>query len=76
MLNRLINYLEFKYNCIDFRQIKNVQVDGIDMRDAYDFVDAFISYAELRGIPLTEYQLDKLNEHSDYVYDQVLRWIY
>ena len=60
----------------DFSKIDNVDVDGIDHRDYPDYCDAFISYAEYDGVPMTDEQLDALNEHSDYVYDCVMNHIF
>lgn len=56
--------------------LTNIKVEGIDMKDAFDFVDAYISYAERNGIPLTESELDVLNEDSSFVYEQVMKELY
>lgn len=55
-----------------------VEVEGIDMRDAPDFCDAFISYAEWSdtGEPLTDDELEELNEDSEFVYSKVMDAIY
>lgn len=51
----------------------NIEIDGIDSRDYPDFVDAYISYAEHdNGEPLTDDELDALNEDSSFVYEQVI----
>ena len=56
---------------------QNIEIDGIDFRDAPDFVDAFISYAEHKdGTPLTDKELDELNEDGQFVYERVLDKIY
>lgn len=46
------------------------------MRDAPDFVDAYISYATRNGVPLTDEELDELNEDSQFVYECVINRIY
>ena len=56
--------------------LDNVEVDGIDSRDYPDFCDAFISYAEVRGRPATDRELDYLNEQSDFVYEQAVRRVF
>lgn len=61
---------------IDLTKIDSVEVEGIDTRDYPDFTDAFISYAELDGKPLTEDQLNDLNEDRDFVYEEVLRHLF
>lgn len=60
------------------RDITDIEIDGIDMRDAPDFCDAYITYAAWKstGTELTDKQLDQLNNHSDYVYEQVINYIY
>jgi len=52
--------------------IENIDLDGIDTRDYPDFCDAYICYAEKDGRPLTEDELDRLNEDRDLVYDCVI----
>lgn len=61
---------------IDLTKIDSVEVEGIDTRDYPDFTDAFISYAELDGVPLTEDQLDDLNEDRDFVYEKLLNHLF
>jgi len=55
--------------------IDNVKIEGIDMRDYPDFTDAFISSADYDGKPMTEYELDEINEDRDFVYEQTLKAI-
>ncbi|MHA2183144.1 MAG: hypothetical protein ACXAAH_17125 [Promethearchaeota archaeon] len=41
--------------------------------DYPDFVDAFITYAECEnGHPLTDDELDNLNEDAEFIHDKVL----
>ena len=62
---------------IDINKIDNLEVDGIDTRDYPDFVDAFISYAEIDGVELTDEQLDELtSEYPDLVYDLVINKLF
>lgn len=51
------------------RQIKNVEIDGVDSRDYPDFCDAHFSYAEFEnGTPLTDDELEQLaDENGDVV---------
>ena len=57
--------------CLDTKLIDNVEVDGIDTADYPDFCDAFIAAADYDGMPMTEEQLDEINENYDFVYDCV-----
>ena len=52
-------------------ELESIEVEGIDTRDYPDFVDAFISYAELDGRKLTDEELDLVNEDYDFVYEAV-----
>ena len=61
---------------MDIKEITNIEIDGIDWKDAHDFCDAFISSADYKGVPMTEKQLDLINENSDFVYDATLNYIY
>lgn len=58
-------------------RFKNVEIEGIDTRDYPDFVDAFITYAEHdNGTPLTEVELDELNEDGDFVHNAVFAQLF
>lgn len=62
---------------IDVNKLENIEVDGIDTRDYPDFVDAFISYAEMDGVELTDEQLDELNEnYPELIYDCVINHLF
>ena len=61
---------------LDYSQIEDIQVDGIDGRDAPDFCDAFISYASYKGRDMTEEELEILNEDTAFVYECVIEDIY
>ena len=63
-------------NELDYSKIDNVEVDGIDYSDAPDFCDAFICKADYDGRPMTDAELDLLNEDYDYVYQQVENYLY
>jgi len=56
-------------------RLYNVEIEGIDPRDAPDYSDAFISYAEHKnGEPLSDDELDIIN--SDDIYDYIVSYIY
>ena len=62
---------------IDVDKLTNVNVSGVDTRDYPDFVDAYIDYAELDDVPLTDEELDYVNtHHTDFVYDAVRAYIF
>lgn len=48
--------------------LRSIELDGVDARDYPDFCDAFITYAESKdGTPLSEVELDLLNEDTELV---------
>jgi len=56
---------------MDYKLIDNIEVEGIDYKDYPDFCDAFIASADYNGKPMTDKQLEELNEDIDFVYDCV-----
>lgn len=61
---------------LDYDQIEDIQVDGIDFSDANDFCDAFICSATYMGRDMTDEELDVLNDDGSFVYDCVISKIY
>ncbi len=60
---------------IDYKKIDNIEIDGIDTKDYPDFCDAYISSADYDGKPMTDEQLDELNEDGDYVYGHIMDYL-
>jgi hypothetical protein len=65
-----------RLTALDYSKIEDIEIDGINTRDYPDFCDAYISSATYKGREMTESELDRLNEDSDFVYEQVLERIY
>ena len=42
-----------------------IDIEGIDGRDYPDFCDAFVTEADYDGEPMTEEELDQLNNSTD-----------
>lgn len=61
---------------LDYTKISNIEVEDIDMRDYPDFCDAFISNADYDGVPMTEEQLQELNEDFDFVHEAVMNYAF
>lgn len=72
----LLKRLDDLLHGLDYSKIDDVEVDGIDGRDAPDFCDAFIASATYKGRKMTEAELDRLNEDRDFVYEQVEKHLY
>mgnify|MGYP000518658676 FL=1 len=60
---------------MDYKKIDNIEIDGIDTKDYPDFCDAYISSADYDGVPMTDEQLDELNEDGDYVYEHIMDYL-
>lgn len=61
---------------LDYNKITNIVVENIKDWDYPDFVDAYISSADYDGREMTEDELNTLNEDSNFVYEQVLEYLY
>ena len=48
------------------------QIDGIDTKDYPDFCDAYISSADYDGKPMTDAQLEQINEDGDYQHQCIM----
>ena len=64
-----------KKKIMDYKKIDNIEVDGIDTKDYPDFCDAYISSADYDGKPMTDKQLDEINEDGDYVYGHIMDYL-
>lgn len=58
--------MSLQYDLID-----NVSVVCSD--DYPDFVDSYIESADYDGVPMTDEQLDEINEDFDFVYECVMK---
>jgi argininosuccinate lyase len=77
MENNMRNEMKVETNMQNkLNLLENVELNGIDFKDAPDFVDAFVSYAELDGKALTDKELDEVNSYSDFVAELVIAHIY
>ena len=62
---------------LDLSKVHDIEVDDVHSWDAPDYCDAFISYATYDGVPMTDDQLNELNEnHRDFVYDAVMKYLH
>ena len=57
---------------MEYSKIDNIDVDGVCTSDYPEFCDAYITSADYDGVEMTEYQLDQLNDDSDFVHQCVL----
>lgn len=61
---------------LNYREISEVEVSGIDTSDYPDFCDAYIIRAVYKGRKMSEKELDKLNSDPDFIYEAVLEHLY
>lgn len=61
---------------VKLMKLSNVQFEDVNHQDYPDYVDAFVSYAEEDGEPLTEAELDELNEDSERVYELLMDYLH
>ena len=57
---------------MDYKKIDNIEIDGIDTKDYPDFCDAYIVSADYDGVPMTDEQLDELNEDGDFQHECIM----
>ena len=56
---------------LHYKEIDNVELDGIDMRDYPNFCDAYILSADYQGRAMTEQELEVLNEDMEFILEAV-----
>lgn len=61
---------------LDYSKINNIEFDGVSHDDYPDYCDAYICYAEYDGREMTDEELDKLNDDSDFVYDSLMDYLF
>lgn len=61
---------------MNYDKITNVVVGGIAYDDYPDFCDAYIESADYDGTPMTQEQLDELNDDVDFVYQAVQDYLF
>jgi hypothetical protein len=54
---------------MDLTKIDNIVMEDVNLTDLPDLCDAFIASADYNGKPMTESQLDEINEDSDFVHE-------
>jgi hypothetical protein len=57
---------------MDYKKIDNIEIDGTDTKDYPDFCDAYIVSADYDGVPMTDEQLDEINEDGDFQHECIM----
>ncbi len=61
---------------MDLSKIDNIEFEDIYTWDYPDFCDAYISYAENEGCPLTDSEMLQVNNDSEFVYEKLMEYLY
>ena len=76
LFRKLAPHLKYYIMKFDLNYVDAIEVDGIDMSDYPDFCDAFISYAEYKGVEMTDEELEHLSDLDGFVYDCVMNQLF
>jgi hypothetical protein len=60
---------------MDYKKIDNIEIDGINTKDYPDFCDAYIVSADYDGVPMTDEQLDEINEDGDFQHECIMNYL-
>lgn len=61
---------------MELSKITNIEFGGIDHSDAPDYCDAYIVSADYDGELMDESQLEEINENSDFIYEQLIKYLH
>jgi hypothetical protein len=61
---------------LDTRKLENVVMADVQMFDFPDFVDAYVEYAEVNGVELTDAQYDEVNENYEFLQQSAYESLY
>ena len=61
---------------LDTRKLENVVMADVQMYDFPDFVDAYVEYAEINGVELTDAQYDEVNENYEFLQQSAYEILY
>jgi hypothetical protein len=61
---------------MNLSKVTNVVIEGIDYKDYPDFCDAYIVSADYYGEPMTEQQLNELNENGEFIHESVMNKLF
>ena len=67
---------KFRKRKLDYGKITNIEFGGIDRSDYPDFVDAYIESADYDGEPMTDEEIEELNQDSRFVYSALIDYLY
>ena len=61
----------------NLKDIDNITFEDIDMKDYPDFCDAYVSSADMNGWPMSQEELNDLNEnYGEWVYEKLIEYLF
>ena len=58
---------------MEFKDLENITIEGINYNDIFDFADAFVAYAEYEGNELFDADYDMINDnYSDDIHNYII----
>ncbi len=60
----------------DYAEIDNIKFEAIDHKDYPDFCDACIVEADYKGVPMTDEEIELINEDRQFVYDRLIAYLF
>lgn len=70
-----IDITAMSYKDMDPAEIRELEWDDIDHRDAPDYCDAYVLSATYMGEDLTDEQLEELNDDGQFVYERLMDYL-
>jgi len=61
---------------MDKKLITSIVFEGIDYTDYPDYCDAYIVSAEYDGSPMTDEQIDEINDDTDFLYELLIEHLH
>ena len=62
---------------MELTKITNIKFSGIDTKDYPDFSDAYIQSADYEGRPMTDQEIEHLNEcWPEFIYTELIKSLY
>lgn len=59
-----------------YKKISNVEFEDVDHKDHPDYSDAYVMSADYDGKPMSEEQIEKLNDNTGLVHDLLMDYLY
>lgn len=60
---------------MDLKKIDNIEFEDIDHNDAPDYCNAYIVSADYNGVEMNENEINKLNENSEFIHEQLIEYL-